>query len=111
MINDLFYFGDYIELITAGKLKGYAEDIARDEKVQVFAIGIDCSDSKSINDAFEAVLSLGKIQVLVYNAYPHESGSLPNFLNLSLEYFKKCLNVSVVGAYHCAQKVWNQLLT
>ncbi|CAI8609243.1 unnamed protein product [Vicia faba] len=42
-----------------GRLSEFADEIAREEKAQVFAIRIDCSDSRSVREAFEAVSSLG----------------------------------------------------
>jgi len=38
-----------------------AEEIAREEKAQVFAIRVDCADSKSVRDAFEGVHSVGTV--------------------------------------------------
>lgn len=44
----------------------YAEQLVEKEaSAQVAAIRIDCSDAKSIKDAFEAVNSLGTVDVLV----------------------------------------------
>ncbi|KAL9245771.1 hypothetical protein vseg_019385 [Gypsophila vaccaria] len=88
------------------RLSRLAEEIARDEKAQVFAIRIDCSDSRSIKEAFEGVLSLGFVEVLVYNA-AHQPFSLhpTNFTEIPLNYFEKSLAVSSVGAFHCAQLV------
>ncbi|ERM96825.1 hypothetical protein AMTRI_Chr04g184040 [Amborella trichopoda] len=90
-----------------GKLSRFADEIAREEKGQVFAIRIDCSDPKSVREAFEGVLSLGFVEVLVYNACaphpPHAQGS--NFQNVSLESFENALAVSAVGAFQCAQSV------
>ncbi|KAI3862942.1 hypothetical protein MKW92_050691 [Papaver armeniacum] len=62
-----------------GRLSRFAEEIAREEKAQVFAIRIDCSDSRSVREAFESVLSLGFVE--------------------------KSLAVSTVGAFQCAQQV------
>ncbi len=43
-----------------------AEDIVEKEKSgQVCAIRIDCADSKSVKEAFEAVNSLGPVEALV----------------------------------------------
>ncbi|XP_074304537.1 uncharacterized protein LOC141639280 isoform X2 [Silene latifolia] len=88
------------------RLSRFAEEIAREEKAQVFAIRIDCSDTKSIKEAFEGVLSLGFVEVLVYNA-AHQPFSLhpTNFIDIPLNYFEKSLAVSSVGAFHCAQLV------
>ncbi|CAI9110142.1 OLC1v1010118C1 [Oldenlandia corymbosa var. corymbosa] len=86
-----------------GRLSRFADEIAREEKAQVFAIRIDCSDTKSIREAFEGVLSLGFVEVLVYNAYHPASPS--HFTDIRLPDFEKSVVVSSVGAFHCAQQV------
>nr|XP_016493920.1 PREDICTED: uncharacterized oxidoreductase F53C11.3-like [Nicotiana tabacum] len=88
-----------------GRLSRFADEIAREEKSQVFAIRIDCSDSRSIREAFEGVLSLGFVEVLVYNAYQPISWHPTNFTDIKIEHFEKSLAVSSVGAFHCAQQV------
>ncbi|KAI3915932.1 hypothetical protein MKW98_004373 [Papaver atlanticum] len=116
-----------------GRLSRFAEEIAREAKAQVFAIRIDCSDSQSIREAFEGVLSLGFVEVLVYNAYQQQqqpvsfisspspsssssSSSATNrisnsqlyptsFIDVLIDSFEKSLAVSTVGAFHCAQQV------
>lgn len=88
-----------------GRLSRFADEIAREEKGQVFAIRIDCSDSRSINEAFEGVLSLGFVEVLVYNAYQPVSRQPSSFANIRVHSFEKSLAVSSVGAFHCAQQV------
>ncbi|KAI3866449.1 hypothetical protein MKX03_000542 [Papaver bracteatum] len=118
-----------------GRLSRFAEEIAREAKAQVFAIRIDCSDSQSIREAFEGVLSLGFVEVLVYNAYEQQqqpvsfisspspsssssssSSSVTNkisdshlyptsFIDVRIDSFEKSLAVSTVGAFHCAQQV------
>ncbi|KAF3652848.1 hypothetical protein T459_04568 [Capsicum annuum] len=88
-----------------GRLSRFADEIAREEKAQVFAIRIDCSDSRSIREAFEGVLSLGFVEVLVYNAYQPTSWHPTNFTDVKVEQFEKSLAVSSVGAFHCAQQV------
>ncbi|MCL7029994.1 hypothetical protein MKW94_021159 [Papaver nudicaule] len=113
-----------------GRLSRFAEEIAREAKAQVFAIRIDCSDSQSIREAFEGVLSLGFVEVLVYNAYQQQqpvsfissssssSSSVSNtntisntqlyptsFTDVRIDSFEKSLAVSTVGAFHCAQQV------
>ncbi|XP_061341372.1 uncharacterized protein LOC133287722 [Gastrolobium bilobum] len=89
-----------------GRLSSLAEEIAREEKAQVFAIRIDCSDSKSVRDAFETVLSLGFVEVLVYIAYYQPLSWNPTcFQHLHVDTFHKSLAVSTVGAFHCAQQV------
>ncbi|KAK4416222.1 hypothetical protein Salat_2447700 [Sesamum alatum] len=88
-----------------GRLSRFADEIAREEKAQVFAIRIDCSDSRSIKDAFEGVLSLGFVEVLVYNAYHPVSWTPTSFTGIRLDHFEKSLAVSSVGAFHCAQQV------
>ncbi|KAH7852682.1 hypothetical protein Vadar_027864 [Vaccinium darrowii] len=88
-----------------GRLSRFAEEIAREEKSQVFAIRIDCSDSRSIREAFEGVLSLGFVEVLVYNAYQPIPPVPTNFADIRIDAFEKSLAVSSVGAFHCAQQV------
>ncbi|KZV24978.1 3-ketodihydrosphingosine reductase [Dorcoceras hygrometricum] len=88
-----------------GQLSRFADEIAREEKAQVFAIRIDCSESRSIKEAFEGVLSLGFVEVLVYNAYHPISWSPINLADIRLDHFEKSVAVSAVGAFHCAQQV------
>ncbi|XP_076949852.1 uncharacterized protein LOC143622646 [Bidens hawaiensis] len=91
-----------------GRLSRFADEIAREAKVQVYAIPIDCSEAQSVRDAFEGVLSLGFVEVLVYNAYqpvPLQFGGPSSFTNLRHDAFQKSLAVSSVGAFHCAQQV------
>lgn len=71
----------------------------------MFAIRIDCSDSRSIREAFEGVLSLGFVEVLVYNAYQPIPPLPTNFADIRIDAFEKSLAVSSVGAFHCAQQV------
>ncbi|XP_059645482.1 uncharacterized protein LOC132287035 [Cornus florida] len=86
------------------RLSRFADEIAREEKAQVFAIRIDCSDSRSIREAFEGVLSLGFVEVLVYNA--HQSVSHPIIsTDISIDSFQKSLAVSSMGPFLCAQQV------
>ncbi|POO02760.1 Short-chain dehydrogenase/reductase [Trema orientale] len=88
-----------------GRLSRFADEIAREEKAQVFAIRIDCSESRSVKEAFEGVLSLGFVEVLVYNAYQPLPWHPPNFTDIRIDSFEKSLAVSSVGAFHCAQQV------
>ncbi|XP_071735159.1 uncharacterized protein [Rutidosis leptorrhynchoides] len=91
-----------------GRLSRFADEIAREEKAQVYAIRIDCSDTQSVIEAFEGVLSLGFVEVLVYNAYqpiPLQYGGSCNFSDVRLDSFQKSVAVSSVGAFHCAQQV------
>lgn len=89
-----------------GRLSKFADEIAREEKAQVFAIRIDCSESRSVREAFEGVLSLGFVEVLVYNACQQPPNWHPtNFTDIRLDSFEKSLAVSSVGAFHCAQQV------
>ncbi|KAK8685882.1 hypothetical protein V6N13_124914 [Hibiscus sabdariffa] len=88
-----------------GRLSRFADEIAREEKAQVFAIRIDCSDSTSVREAFEGVLSLGFVEVLVYNAYQSVSWHPTNFTDIKVESFEKSLAVSSIGAFLCVQKV------
>lgn len=92
----------------AGRLSRFADEIAREEKAQVYAIRIDCSETQSVREAFEGVLSLGFVEVLVYNAYqpiPWQYGGPSNFSDIRVDSFQKSLAVSSVGAFHCAQQV------
>lgn len=94
-----------------GRLSRFADEIAREEKSQVFAIRIDCSDSRSVREAFEGVLSLGFVEVLVYNAYQPAVHRQPtNFTNIPADSFEKSLAVSSVGAFLCAQQVFLNFL-
>ncbi|KAK8694746.1 hypothetical protein V6N13_072291 [Hibiscus sabdariffa] len=88
-----------------GRLSRFADEIAREEKAQVFAIRIDCSDSVSVREAFEGVLSVGFVEVLVYNAYQSVSWHPTNFTDIKVESFEKSLAVSSIGAFLCVQKV------
>ncbi|KAH7566545.1 hypothetical protein ACOSP7_023087 [Xanthoceras sorbifolium] len=88
-----------------GRLSRFADEIAREEKSQVFAIRIDCSDSRSIREAFEGVLSLGFVEVLVYNAYQPVCWHPTNFTDIRVDSFEKSLAISSVGAFLCAQQV------
>ncbi|GLU13590.1 hypothetical protein SLE2022_302170 [Rubroshorea leprosula] len=88
-----------------GRLSRFADEIAREEKAQVFAIRIDCSDSRSVREAFEGVLSLGFVEVLVYNAYQPVSWRPTNFTDIRVDSFEKSLSVSTVAAFLCAQQV------
>ncbi|KAF7135571.1 hypothetical protein RHSIM_Rhsim08G0102300 [Rhododendron simsii] len=95
----------YTVAILARRLSRFADEIAREEKSQVFAIRIDCSDSRSVREAFESVLSLGFVEVLVYNAYQPIPPVPTNFADIRIDAFEKSLAVSSVGAFHCAQQV------
>ncbi|KAL5187244.1 3-ketodihydrosphingosine reductase [Glycine soja] len=88
-----------------GRLSRFADEIAREEKAQVFAIRIDCSDSRSVREAFEGVLSLGFVEILVYNAYQPLPWYPTSFQDLRVDSFEKSLAISSVGAFHCAQQV------
>ncbi|KZV39759.1 receptor-like serine/threonine-protein kinase NCRK [Dorcoceras hygrometricum] len=93
-----------------GQLSRFADEIAREEKARVFAIRIDCSDSRSIKQAFEGVLSLGSVEVLVYNAYHAAPGRPVGSADIRLEHFEKSVAVASVGAFHCAQQVITGML-
>lgn len=90
-----------------GRLSRFADEIAREEKAQVFAIRIDCSESRSVREAFEAVLSLGFVEILVYNAnyQPVSSWNPTTFTDIRIDSFEKSLAVSSLGAFLCAQQV------
>uniref|UniRef100_A0A6N2M4N4 Uncharacterized protein n=1 Tax=Salix viminalis TaxID=40686 RepID=A0A6N2M4N4_SALVM len=85
-----------------GRLSRFADEIAREEKAQVFAIRIDCSDSRSVREAFR--------RVLVYNAYqPAVSRQPTNFTDICIDSFVKSLAISSAGAFLCAQQVTKSL--
>ncbi|KAL1223891.1 3-dehydrosphinganine reductase TSC10A [Cardamine amara subsp. amara] len=90
-----------------GRLSRVAEEIARETKAQVFAIRIDCSDQRSVREAFEGVLSLGFVEVLVYNAYhsSYTSHHPTSFTHIPFQSFQTSLAVSVFAAFLCAQQV------
>ncbi|KAL2644419.1 hypothetical protein R1flu_012006 [Riccia fluitans] len=93
------------------KLMKFAEHIVEKEaSAQVAAIRIDCSDSKSIKDAFEAVNSLGTVEVLVYNTSTPFPWPRPKFLDVTADSFERSLNISCVGAFHCVQQVLKGML-
>lgn len=71
----------------------------------MFAIRIDCSDSRSVREAFEGVLSLGFVEVLIYNANQQVSRQPTRFIDVRIDSFEKSLAVSSVGAFHCSQQV------
>jgi NAD(P)-dependent dehydrogenase (short-subunit alcohol dehydrogenase family) len=84
----------------------------------VFALRVDCADARSVREAFEGVLSLGPVEVLVYNACepPGDHGDgdavarpVP-FLSISPDAFHRSIAVSAAGAFHCAQQVRTYLL-
>eukprot|EP00252_Welwitschia_mirabilis_P018031 TRINITY_DN40199_c0_g1_i1.p1 TRINITY_DN40199_c0_g1~~TRINITY_DN40199_c0_g1_i1.p1 ORF type:complete len:160 (+),score=20.35 TRINITY_DN40199_c0_g1_i1:259-738(+) len=89
------------------RLYRFADEIAGEENAQVFAIRIDCSDSRQVEEAFEGIHSLGFVEVLVYNvSAPTNPRKVPKlFSETSLESFQHALQVSVVGAFQCAQQV------
>jgi len=93
------------------KLSQLAEEIAQEAKAQVFALRVDCTDARSVREAFEGVLSLGPVEVLVYNACePPDADEAPAphptpFLAVTPDAFHLSLAVSAAGAFHCAQQV------
>ncbi|CAL5013005.1 unnamed protein product [Urochloa decumbens] len=93
------------------KLSQLAEEIAQEAKAQVFALRVDCADARSVREAFEGVLSLGPVEVLVYNAScepPADAAPPPRptpFLAVTPDAFHRSLAVSAAGAFHCAQQV------
>ncbi|CAM6083168.1 unnamed protein product [Calypogeia fissa] len=87
------------------KLTKFAEQLAGEASAQVAAIRIDCSDAKSIREAFEAVNSLGPVEVLVYNTSGPFPWPPPKFTEITAEVFERSLTVSCVGAFHCVQQV------
>uniref|UniRef100_A0A804LUU8 Uncharacterized protein n=1 Tax=Zea mays TaxID=4577 RepID=A0A804LUU8_MAIZE len=90
------------------KLSQLAEEIAQAAKAQVFALRVDCADARSVREAFEGVLSLGPVEVLVYNACEppaaNEDARPAPFLAVTPDAFHRALAVSAGGAFHCAQQ-------
>jgi NAD(P)-dependent dehydrogenase (short-subunit alcohol dehydrogenase family) len=102
----------YCPPCTADKLSQLAEEIAQEAKAQVFALRVDCADARSVREAFEGVLSLGPVEVLVYNACEPpgdndgDAVARPRpFLSISPDAFHRAIAVSAAGAFHCAQQV------
>lgn len=95
--------------MVAEKLSQLAEEIAQAAKAQVFALRVDCADARSVREAFEGVLSLGPVEVLVYNACEppgaNEDARPAPFLAVTPDAFHRALAVSAGGAFHCAQQV------
>lgn len=95
--------------MVAEKLSQLAEEIAQAAKAQVFALRVDCADARSVREAFEGVLSLGPVEVLVYNACEppaaNEDARPVPFLAVTPDAFHRALAVSAGGAFHCAQQV------
>ncbi|KAF8654400.1 hypothetical protein HU200_061582 [Digitaria exilis] len=104
------------DLGTSQKLSQLAEEIAQEAKAQVFALRVDCADARSVREAFEGVLSLGPVEVLVYNAgeppaaADDAAAARPTpFLSVTPDAFHRSLAVSAAGAFHCAQQVRRRL--
>ncbi|XP_024365403.1 uncharacterized protein [Physcomitrium patens] len=99
----------YIVAILArdlDKLMKLAEEIVEKEnEAQVCAIRIDCSDPKSVKEAFEAVNSLGSVEVLVYNPNTPFPWPPPKFTDITAESFERSVMVPCLGAFHCVQQV------
>ncbi|OAY79736.1 putative oxidoreductase YoxD [Ananas comosus] len=95
----------YLSYIYQYTYISLADEIACEAKGQVFAIRIDCSDPKSVREAFEGVLSLGPVEVLVYNACATAARCPTNFMAITVDSFQYSLAVSAAGAFHCAQQV------
>nr|CAB3483257.1 unnamed protein product [Digitaria exilis] len=101
------------DLGTSQKLSQLAEEIAQEAKAQVFALRVDCADARSVREAFEGVLSLGPVEVLVYNAGEPTAAAddaaaaarPAPFLSVTPDAFHRSLAVSAAGAFHCAQQV------
>lgn len=100
--------------MVAEKLSQLAEEIAQAAKAQVFALRVDCADARSVREAFEGVLSLGPVEVLVYNACEppaaNEDARPAPFLAVTPDAFHRALAVSAGGAFHCAQQVRAEFL-
>ncbi|KAL4319888.1 hypothetical protein GQ457_18G007720 [Hibiscus cannabinus] len=92
------------------RLSRFAYEIAREEKAHVFVIIIDCPNSKSIREAFEGVLSLGFVEVLVYNAYYQlVSWNPTSFTDIKTDSLEKSLTISFLDVFLYTQQVPVQL--
>ncbi|KAH8941788.1 hypothetical protein BDL97_14G062800, partial [Sphagnum fallax] len=88
------------------KLTKMVEDIIEMEKSgQVCAICINCANSKSVKEAFEAVNSLGPVEALVYNANMPFPWPPPKFTQINAESFKCSITIPCVGAFLFVQQV------
>ncbi|KAJ7570299.1 hypothetical protein O6H91_01G113900 [Diphasiastrum complanatum] len=84
----------------------FAEELVEKEaEAQVAAIRIDCSNSKSVTEAFEGVHSLGCVEVLVYNTNTPFPSPLSKFTNITAEAFQLSLTTPAMGAFYCVQQV------
>ncbi|KAK8661660.1 hypothetical protein V6N13_091256 [Hibiscus sabdariffa] len=73
-----------------GRLSRFADEIAREEKTK----------------AFEGVLSLGFVEVLVYNAYYQPVSWNPtSFTDIKTDSLEKSLAISFLDAFLCTQQV------
>lgn len=79
--------------------------VAMEGRAHVSAIRIDCSDPKSVREAFEAVNSLGFVEVLVYNVNTRFPFPPPRFTDINADSFQKSLTVPSMGAFYCVQQV------
>ncbi|KAJ7552798.1 hypothetical protein O6H91_06G070400 [Diphasiastrum complanatum] len=72
---------------------------------QLFAIRVDCSDAQSIKEAFEAVHSLGVVEVLVYNMCTRFPWPHVQFTDIDPQSFQHSLTLPSMGAFFCCKEV------
>eukprot|EP00271_Cylindrocystis_brebissonii_P001624 TRINITY_DN11888_c0_g1_i1.p1 TRINITY_DN11888_c0_g1~~TRINITY_DN11888_c0_g1_i1.p1 ORF type:complete len:250 (+),score=44.32 TRINITY_DN11888_c0_g1_i1:197-946(+) len=87
------------------RLTKLAEEIEKATGGKATAIACDCADPKSVADAFGRAKSLGRIEVLVFNANSKFPWPPPRFTDITLEEFEAGLRTPSTGAFLCAQQV------
>eukprot|EP00850_Spirogloea_muscicola_P019933 SM000202S05904 [mRNA] locus=s202:141789:143681:- [translate_table: standard] len=87
------------------KLQKLAEQVISEVQGQAYAIEIDATNPAAVKQAFEAVRSLGSVQVLVYNANAPFPQPKPKFTDIPVERFESALKALCLGAFCCAQEV------
>ena len=84
------------------------EKIIKEYGVKCLAIKADVSKEEEVNAMVEKIEEeLGMVDILINNA----AIDLPNLYNLkTAEEFRRVLDVNVVGAYNCANRVYRKML-
>lgn len=84
------------------------EKIIKEYGVKCLAIKADVSKEEEVNAMVEKIeKELGMVDILINNA----AIDLPNLYNLkTAEEFRRVLDVNVVGAYNCANRVYRKML-
>lgn len=84
------------------------EKIINEYKVKCFAIKADVSKEDEVEKMISTIEEeLGHVDILINNA----AIDMPNLYNLkTAEEFRRVLDVNVVGAYNCANRVYRHML-